>query len=133
MWCIKQLLGVRKTTSNNLCLIEHGYPPLRALITARQRRFFTRMWRERRDMEDDPLAHVIRLTLGYNCYTSRYLNDILNIDTDDITQAVYHLKRKQGTSESPRVQLYRTINSEFTVHELYKTKIEVKQFSARTG
>ena len=33
-WCIKQLLGVRKTTSNDICLIELGLPPLRALVNA---------------------------------------------------------------------------------------------------
>ena len=40
MWCIKQLLGVRKTTCNDLCLMELGFPPLRALIKAKQRKFF---------------------------------------------------------------------------------------------
>ena len=27
-WCIKQLLGVRRTTSNDICLVELGLPPL---------------------------------------------------------------------------------------------------------
>ena len=38
-WCIKQLLGVRKTTNNNACMVELGLPPLRALIEAKQRTF----------------------------------------------------------------------------------------------
>ncbi|KAG0710657.1 hypothetical protein GWK47_022359 [Chionoecetes opilio] len=51
MWCIKQMLGVRKTTCNELCLAELGYSPLRALILAKQRKFFSEMWRERRGNE----------------------------------------------------------------------------------
>lgn len=39
-WCIKQLLGVRKTTSNDVCMVELGLPSLRALIKQRQRIFF---------------------------------------------------------------------------------------------
>ena len=39
-WCIKQLLGVRKTTSNDVCLVEMGMSPLRALVKAKQRKFF---------------------------------------------------------------------------------------------
>lgn len=32
MWCIKKMLGVRKTTRNDLCLLEIGCPPLHALV-----------------------------------------------------------------------------------------------------
>ena len=38
--CIKHLLGVRKNTTNNLCLIGLGLPPLKALVAQRQRHFF---------------------------------------------------------------------------------------------
>ncbi len=39
-WGLKQLLGVRMTTCNDLCYLESGFPPLRALVTQRQRKFF---------------------------------------------------------------------------------------------
>ena len=42
MWWIKQMLGVRKTTTpNDLCLIELGCPPLQALVNQKQRKFFS--------------------------------------------------------------------------------------------
>ena len=41
MWWIKQMLGVRKTTPNVLCLIELGCPPLQALVNQKQRKFFS--------------------------------------------------------------------------------------------
>ena len=37
--CIKHLLGVRKTTNTDLCMIELGFPPLKSLVKQRQRKF----------------------------------------------------------------------------------------------
>ncbi|XP_063888609.1 uncharacterized protein LOC135115608 [Scylla paramamosain] len=42
-WCIKQLLGVRKTTNNDVCMVELGMPPVYALVKANQRKFFKEM------------------------------------------------------------------------------------------
>ena len=50
------MLGVRKTTCNKLCLAELGYPPVRTLILAKQRKFFSEMWGDRSGMDDDPLT-----------------------------------------------------------------------------
>ena len=27
-WCLKKLFGVRKSTCNDVCYVESGYPPL---------------------------------------------------------------------------------------------------------
>ena len=37
---LKQLLGVRGTTCNDLCYLELGYPPLKDLVRSKQRKFF---------------------------------------------------------------------------------------------
>ena len=42
-WAIKLLLGVRKTTCNEICYLELGLPPLKDLVRNKQRRFFSRM------------------------------------------------------------------------------------------
>ena len=39
-WCIKQLSSVRKTTNNDICMVELGLPPMRAFIRSRQKKFF---------------------------------------------------------------------------------------------
>ena len=41
-WGLKLLLGVRRTTSNDICYTELGYPPLQDLVKSRQRKFFSR-------------------------------------------------------------------------------------------
>ena len=41
--CLKHLLGVRNTTTTDLCLMELGYPDVKALITSKQKTFFKSM------------------------------------------------------------------------------------------
>ena len=42
-WGLKQLLGVRSTTCNDLCYVEAGYPPLKDLVKNKQHIFFANM------------------------------------------------------------------------------------------
>ena len=127
MWCIKQMLGVRKTPCNDLCLMELGYPPLRSLILSKQRKFFSRMWRERKDMCDDPLSHTIKITLNYNTQTPRYIRDLINNNVHDVENAIENIKLKIIASESNRVKLYNTINPDLSVHQIYMSKIKVNE------
>ena len=52
---IKMLLGVRASTTNDIALLEAGYPSLVALVRQRQKIFFTKMIEEREGMLDDTL------------------------------------------------------------------------------
>ena len=125
--CIKQLLGVRKTTCNDLCLLELGYPPLRSLILSKQRKFFSGMWRERKEMFDDPLSHAIRTTLNNNTLTSKHIRDLISNDVNDIVNAMEDLKSKTISSESNRVKMYNIINPDLAVHQIYKAKLKINE------
>ena len=127
MWCVKKLLGVRKTTRNDLCLLEIGCPPLQALVKATQRTFFHKLWRERRDMHNDPLSHAINVTLNSNTSTSRFLFDVIHTNVDDVQESYNSLKTSAISSVSPKVQLYITLNPEFITHPLYTTKTGVNE------
>ncbi len=122
MWCIKKLMDVRKTTVNDLCLLESGFPPFCALVKAKQRKFFLKLWPERREMIDDPLSLVIGMTLGYNCNLSRYVRDLFDNNVDDVQAAVNELKEKVRASSSSRYVLYCALNPSLCVHEIYKIK-----------
>lgn len=126
-WCIKQLLGVRKTTSNNLCLVELGYPPLNALVTAKQRKFFRNMWAERNNVEDDPFAHAVQLMLNYNSHTSRYVRSLIFNEVDDIQNAMNRMKQDITISMSSRFELYRVVNPNYNAHDIYTTKTIVNE------
>ena len=127
-WCIKQLLGVRKTTGNDICLVELGLPPLRALVKAKQRKFFKKMWLERNEMNNDPLMHAMRVTLRYNDAISRYLKDMTtNYRTNDIKEAQVILNASISNSTSNRLLFYKSINPKFDVHDIYTKNIKVNE------
>lgn len=42
-WCLKELLGVRKKTCNDLCYVEAGYSPLQHLVQYKQHKFVKNM------------------------------------------------------------------------------------------
>ena len=46
MKSIKMLLGVRATTTSEVCLLESGYPSLKALVRSRQNIFISRIYAE---------------------------------------------------------------------------------------
>ena len=121
-WGIKQLLGVRMTTCNEVCYLELGLPPLRALVTSRQRKFFRCMWRDRRDMNDDPWAHAIRLVREANTPTGRFVSDLISQEKDDVGEAISALRTSVAASSSSRRATYVSLNPDFTVHDLYVTR-----------
>ena len=118
-WGIKQLLGVRMTTCNEICYLELGMPPLRALVTHRQRKFFRNMSRERSGMVDDPLMHAINLVLANNTPTSRFLSNLISHNRDDIDEAMESLERSVSESNSSRRITYLSLNPTFVVHDVY--------------
>ena len=40
-WCVKQLLGVRLSTCSDVCYVKLGLPPIKYLVKAKQRQFFS--------------------------------------------------------------------------------------------
>ena len=74
---IRELLGVRKTTANDLCLLELGLPSLKAKTRAIQKRFFSKILEERRNMTDDPFMYVWKLVRDTGAPTTRYIKEVL--------------------------------------------------------
>ena len=126
-WCIKQLLGVRKTTNNDICLVELGFTPLQALVKAKQRPFFQKMWLERNAIVNDPLMHAIQVTLSYNDSMSRYLRDMTRNNINDIEEAQSVLKTKIMNSNSNRLIFYKSINPIFDIHDIYTKNCNVNE------
>lgn len=108
--------------------MELGYPPLKALVMARQRKFFSNMWRERGTMLDDPLSHAIRIVLRNTCPTSHYVRDLINKSTDDVQVAMEKIKVKVRLSESNRMSMYLSVNPGLSVHEIYKSKNKINEW-----
>ena len=62
MKAIKCLLGVRASTTNDVCLLESGYPSFEAIVRSRQKLFFKQKIEERSDMTDDPFMFALTTT-----------------------------------------------------------------------
>ena len=78
-------------------------------------------------MRDDPLVHIINLVLEFVTPTTCYIRDLLDNDVDDLVQASERLKQEVITSDSSRLVFYKSINSEFRVHDLYSKKVNVNE------
>ena len=125
--CIKHLLGVRKNTTNTLCLVELGCPPLKALVAQRQRKFFKRMWAERVNMIDDPFFFAIQLVRNSNISTGRHINDLINNDFDDVGQSMNNLHQEIINSQSSKCIYYKEINPNMHIHDIYINKSTVNE------
>ena len=74
---IKYLLGVRKSTANDLCLIELGMSPLPAVVKERQYNFLYKAMNGGHIEREDPLTFAVSLTRLYNPKLARCIDNIL--------------------------------------------------------
>lgn len=126
-WGIKQLLGVRVTACTELCYVELGYPTLKALIQSKQRRFFQRLWGERRDSVDDPWTHAVGMTLASNTPTGRYINSLIHNSVDDVKLSIETLKSNIIRSVSSRRSTYLLMNPSLSVQHIYSSRGKVTE------
>ena len=121
---IKCLFGVRSQTTNDVVLLEAGYPSLRALVKAKQKSFFEKVMKERENMLDDPLMHVIRLTWSKNAKMSGYLRSLSNCEDFVKADRCARVERVRSSAQT-KSATYSAINPMFEVHSIYKNCDEV--------
>ena len=125
--CLKHLLGVRKNTNNDLCMIELGCPPLKALVKERQAKFFNFMRFDRRNMVDDPLNLMLSLTMDTNISTGRYIKSIVENEDNYVVEASNKLVQNVNNSDSSKCTYYKSINPDMRVHSVYDSKIKINE------
>ena len=86
------------------------------------------MWTERDEMNDDPLIHAMHIILRYNDAVSRSIRDFTTSATNDIEEAITILKNNiTGNTQSNRVQHYKSVNPELTVHDIYTKNVKLNE------
>lgn len=100
-WGLKQLLGVRKTTCNDMCYIEAEYPPLQDLVRSRQRKF-SKIRREWSLMNDDSLMFTVCMVLSTRYNTQTYIRQLFDEPVNDVALAMEKLKNNILASNSSR-------------------------------
>ena len=120
---IRMLLGVRCQITQDVCLLESGYPSFEATVRSLQQKFFKKMIEQRKDMTDDPLMWALEMTRLENPAMSRYINRLVNDEEDIIASDLASRVDRVTTSSLSKVITYRTINPAFEVHSVYSGSI----------
>jgi hypothetical protein len=118
---VKSLLGVRNTTSNDLCLIELGLPRLAASVLQRQKDFFVKMISDRRHLPDDPFMVILDLVKQSGSATAKRIDHLMG-DTNFISDSLEAAKnnvRTKATSKS-KFAAYLEMNPSLESPALYR-------------
>jgi hypothetical protein len=119
MQCIRLLLGVRKTTAGDLCLVEAGQPSLLQKVKTAQRSTIYKLIVEREGMQDDPFAHAWSLARNSRTPCARY---ITSLETFRPEVEERRLREKIQTSERTKFVTYRDLmNPGLEVHPMYRS------------
>ena len=127
-WCIKELLAVRRSTCNDVCYVESGYPPLSDLVKLKQHRFFHSKWQERSAYADDPLYFVMNLVKETNTVVGKMVRNLISNEVTDISVAMHQVGECIRSSESSRRKVYMEINPTLSVNPVYKEKHVIKEY-----
>ena len=118
---IKQLLGVRHTTCNDLVLTETGVADAKSLIEERQYNFIQKLV-FRPDFQNSYLHRVTQLAIDVKCPMGRRIESFISIpkaESDFVMQRKIHTLQNINNSESTRKQTYLSINPFLSVCPIY--------------
>jgi hypothetical protein len=73
---VRCMLGVRKTTAGELCLIEAGLPTAAARVKASQKSTLSHLVEERRGRDDDPFWFIYQLTVYQSEHALRKVHQV---------------------------------------------------------
>lgn len=120
---IKALLGVRKTTANDLCLIELGVPSVKAYIQNIQFRYFKRIFASRIHVADDPFIVVFNLCKDANTPCSSYISALLQLRHNIVEADIEQTKNRIRLSDKTKLITYRELCPDLSSCTIYNTNV----------
>ena len=115
--CVRALLGVRKTTATDLCLIEIGIPSLTQYVRTAQKKTIAKLIERRRDLVDDPFIFALGVARESRCPAARYIETLETYNPDDDATS---LRRRVRESTRTKFTTYvQRTNPSMTVHDMY--------------
>ena len=128
---IRCLLGVRKNTCIDLCMIEAGIPPLQHVILKRRFKYLKDKI-EVNDLEQ-PFTYVYRLCSDSNTPAFKSLSKSLNFDTNVNPFAAIADSIRDRASISSKFQTYTNELKIFlNVHPIYKSSIFIPDYQRQS-
>lgn len=117
---IKNLLGVRRTTANDLCLLELGMPSIDGYVKNSQYRFLKRLIETRANETDfDPFMYVYNLCLRDNTACAKYISKLLAQDGNFITKDMDNIRSRVRDSNRSKFLSYKDMNPNLNVNCFY--------------
>ena len=96
MRSVRSLLGVRKSTAGDLCLIEAGLPTLVNKAKAIQKKTLEKFIDERSELTDDPLMFTLEKCRTANTPCARYIRSLDQHDYDHGDQILKEKVRRKS-------------------------------------
>jgi hypothetical protein len=117
--CVRSLLGVRKTTATNLCIIEAGLPSLPSRLKSMQKKFLNKA-----RQPDDPLMFALDLANRGRTPCSRYIDSLQNFNQAEEDASFL---QKVRLSDKSKFRTYLALNPNLVKHPMYCC-LEVEEF-----
>ena len=115
---MRELLGVRKTTANDLCLLELNLPSLEARTRGYQKHAISKLIDSRQGMQDDPFAFVWNLVRDTRTPAVKYILSVLR-EEDPVGTDIQKRKEMLRITTRSKFVTYRSINPDMTLHPVY--------------
>ena len=128
MSTLKQLIGVRASTCNDIVLVETGMANAKNYITQRQSRFLSRL-RSRDDFQDSYIGKTIAMSIQQRTPSGRILQKLLDVGTsfDYISASQEATREAVRTSASSRRVAYARINTRLDLSYVYSAEASVSE------
>ena len=124
---VRCLLGVRRNTSIDLCLIESGITPIRHVLTNRRATFIKSKLLE--NDSEQPFIFAFRLSNMHSTTAYRFMSKCIGHNPVDnpyqnLVNSVY-MKSNHGTKMNTYVN---TLNTAMSVHPIYTTNVYIPDY-----
>ena len=112
---LKELLGVRSQTPNDLVLIETSLPTVKAFVGSRQKAFFHKL-NTSEHLPESPVQFAIDLAKTTKSPMGNYITAIERKENNIKDLDIAQLKVKIHNCDSSRAKAYRELNKELEYH-----------------
>jgi hypothetical protein len=123
--CLKQLLGVRSQTSQDIVYTEAGASGIEAIVMQRQQQFF----RKHINAPDRPLTKAYKIAEQCNAPSYKYINRTLQATHNFIEKDSETRRTRMNASTATKVQTYLKFNPELTRNVMYDAAEQVPEYA----
>jgi hypothetical protein len=122
---LKELLGVRVQTCNDLVHLESGIPPLSTTIKSIQNRFFTNIIQH---PSGSPISKAIAIAKSGNTKANKIIDLCLESYSNIVTVDMENIRMRVIQSETSRRVTYRSLNPNLSVHSIYGSANKLPEY-----